>query len=150
MRQNLFQSDSLNLNCDGTTTLSQKKLQRAVINGMVLSVNEIPDGSADSMIADISHELQKLRDIPHALNLPNADKINWTLIMSSSSDSASTQKRFNRFNINWPKKKEKRIMNGLVQQVNAPTLPNVLKTFVVCTLVLIFGKRFLILQNQVP
>lgn len=32
----------------------------------------------------------------HALKLPNADKINWTLIVSSSSDSASTQKRFNK------------------------------------------------------
>ena len=46
-------SDSLNLNFDGTT-LSQKKLQGAAINGTVLSVNEIPDGSAESMIADIS------------------------------------------------------------------------------------------------
>ena len=91
----LLQSDSLNLNCDGTT-LSQKKLQGAAINGTVLSVNEIPDGSAESMIADISKELQKLRDIAHALNLPNADKINWTLITSSSSDSASTQKKFNK------------------------------------------------------
>ena len=91
----LLQSDSLHLNCDGTT-LFQKKLQGAAINGTVLSVNEIPDGSADSMIADISHELQKLRNICHALNLPNADKINWTLVTSSSSDSASTQKRFNK------------------------------------------------------
>jgi len=92
---NLLESDSLNLNCDGTT-LCQKKLQGAAINGTVLSVNEIPDGSADSMIADVSHELQKLREIAHALRLPNADKINWTLIRSSSSDSASTQKRFNK------------------------------------------------------
>ena len=37
-----------------------------------------------------------LRDVAHALNMPNADKLNWTLIVSSSSDSASTQKRFNR------------------------------------------------------
>ena len=85
----------LNLNCDGTT-LAQKKLQGAAISGMTLSVNEIPDGSADSMIDDISKELLKLREIAHALQLPNADKINWTLIQSSSSDSASTQKRFNR------------------------------------------------------
>ena len=35
-------------------------------------------------------------DIAHALKLPNADKINWTLNKSSSSDSASTQKRFNK------------------------------------------------------
>ena len=91
----LLETNSLNLNCDGTT-LCQKKLQGAAINGTVLSVNEIPDGTADAMIADISHELQKLRDIAHQLHLPNADKINWTLIRSSSSDSASTQKKFNR------------------------------------------------------
>jgi hypothetical protein len=48
------------------------------------------------MIDDISRELQKLRDTALALGLPNADRINWTLIASSSSDSASTQKRFNK------------------------------------------------------
>ncbi len=45
---------------------------------------------------DISLELQKLREIAHTLHLPNADKLNWTLIQLSSSDSASTQKRFNK------------------------------------------------------
>ena len=93
----------------------KKKLQGAAINGTVLSVNEIPDGSADSMIADISHELHKLRDIGHALKLPNADKINWTLIKSSSSDSALTQKRFNKL----VKEKEERIMSVLDQRVSA-------------------------------
>ena len=86
---------TLHLNSDGTTK-SQKKLQEVVINGMVVSVNEVPDGSADSIIDDISKELQKLREVAHALNLPDADKINWTLIVSSTSDSASTQKRFNK------------------------------------------------------
>lgn len=38
----LLKSDSLNLNCDGTT-LSQKKLQGAAINGTVLSVNDLHD-----------------------------------------------------------------------------------------------------------
>ena len=61
-----------------------------------MSVNEIPDGSADSIVEDISQELAKLREIAHALNIPNADKINWTLICSSTSDSAATQKRLNR------------------------------------------------------
>lgn len=85
----------VNLNSDGTTK-AQRKIQGVAINDMVLSVNEVADGSADSMIADLSQELQKLRDVAHALKLPNADKINWTLIQSSSSDSASTQKKFNR------------------------------------------------------
>ena len=62
----------------------------------MLSVNEVSDGSTDSMIRDISQELEMLRDLAHALNMPNANKLNWTLIVSSSSDSASTQKRFNR------------------------------------------------------
>ena len=44
------------------------------------------------MITDISDELKNLRDVACALRLPNADKINWTLLQSSTSDSASTQK----------------------------------------------------------
>ena len=39
----------LHLNTDGTTK-SQKKLEGVAINEMVISVNEVPDGSADSMI----------------------------------------------------------------------------------------------------
>lgn len=52
------------LNTDGTTKF-QPKLQGTAINGMVLSVNEVPDGSADSIIDDISQELQKLREVAH-------------------------------------------------------------------------------------
>ena len=91
----LAESNCLHLNCDGTT-LNQKKLQGVAINGTVLSVNEVADGSSDMMIADVSREFQKLSDVAHALRLPNADKINWTLIRSSSSGSASTQKRCNK------------------------------------------------------
>lgn len=89
------QLGSLHLNSDGTTK-SQKKLEGVAINGMVVSVNEVPDGRADSIIDDISKELERLREIAHVLNLPEADKINWTLIVSSTSDSAATQKRFNK------------------------------------------------------
>ena len=85
-------SASLHLNTDGTTKF-QKKLEGAAINGMVLSVNEVPDGSADSILNDVSTELQKLA---HALRMPNANKISWTLIVSPSPDSASTQKKFNK------------------------------------------------------
>ena len=52
---------------------------------------EVPDGSAQSMI---DHKLEKLRDIAYALNLCNPVKINWT----PTSDSASTQKKFNEQN----------------------------------------------------
>ena len=71
----------LHLNSDGTTKF-QKKIEGTALNGMVLSVNEVPDGSGVSMIKDISQELQKLRETAHALKLPNADRINWTLIYS--------------------------------------------------------------------
>ena len=83
------------MNTDGTTK-AQKKLGAVGINGMVVSVNELPDGTAKSVISDVSRELEKLRETAHALNMPDADSINWTLIVSSTSDSASTQKRFNK------------------------------------------------------
>lgn len=82
------------INTDGTTK-GQRKLEGLAINNMAISVNELSDGSADQAIADISKELATLRNVAHVLNLPNADTINWTMIASSTSDSASTQKRLN-------------------------------------------------------
>ncbi len=82
---NLAHKSGVNLNSDGTTK-SQRKIQGTAINDIVISVNEVPDGSADSMIADLSQELQKLREVAHTLRQPNADKINWTLIKSSTSE----------------------------------------------------------------
>ena len=86
---------AFHLNTDGTT-FDQKRVGGVVFNMIAVSVNEIPDGTADSIIEDISGELQKLREVAHALKIPNSDSINWTLVQSSSSDSASTQKRFNK------------------------------------------------------
>ena len=83
------------LNTDGTTK-AQRKIGAVAINDMVVSVNELPDGTAASAVHDVSRELQTLREIAHALKMPNADTINWTLLVSSTSDSASTQKRFNK------------------------------------------------------
>ena len=90
-----IESDSLSLNSDGTTKCL-KKINGVAMNGMVICLNEVPDGSADSIVEDISRELEKLREIASALNLPNPEKLNWTLISSSTSDSAASQKRFNR------------------------------------------------------
>ena len=56
------EAGKLHLNTDGTT-LQQKKLGGLAINGMVISVNQLPDGSADSAIEDVSRELRKLREI---------------------------------------------------------------------------------------
>ena len=85
----------LHLNTDGTT-LQQRKLGGVAVNGMVMSVNQLPDGSADSVFEDVSRELSKLRETAHSLGLPNTDAINWSLIQTSTSDSAATQKRLNR------------------------------------------------------
>jgi len=82
------------MNTDGTTK-GQRKLGGLTLNNMTISVNELSDGSADQVIADISKEFATLRNIAHVLNLPKADTINWTMITSSTSDSASTQKRLN-------------------------------------------------------
>ena len=83
------------LNTDGTTK-QQRKLGGVVANGMVVSVNELVDGRADSAVDDISKQFERIREIARLLRLPNANCINWTLIKSSSSDSASTQKRLNK------------------------------------------------------
>ena len=83
------------LNTDGTTKL-QKKLYGIVANDMVIGVNEVPDGRAVSAVNEISREFEKLRRIAEMLGLPNATSINWTLVKSSSSDSAASQKYFNK------------------------------------------------------
>ena len=89
------QGGGFHLNTDGTTK-AQKKIGGVVINDTVVSVNELPDGTAMSAINDISRELEKLRKTAHDLGLPNPNSINWTLLLSSTSDSASTQKRINK------------------------------------------------------
>ena len=84
------------MNTDGTTLQQQKKLGSIAINNVVVSVNEQSDGTADSIVNDVSRELEKLRETAQALGIPNSNSINWTLISSSTSDSAATQKRFNK------------------------------------------------------
>lgn len=86
--------EDFHLNTDGTTK-SQKKLGGVVVNDMVISVNHLADGTAKSAVSDVSRELEKLRKTASALGLPNPDSINWSSFVSSSSDSASTQKRVN-------------------------------------------------------
>ena len=83
------------LNTDGTTK-DLKKIGGVGINDMVISVNELPDGTAETAVADVSRELEKLRQIAHDLRIPNANSINWTLFVAVNSDSAATQKKLNR------------------------------------------------------
>ena len=90
----LSQYEEFQLNSDGTT-LAQRKIGAATINGMVVSVNELANGSAEHIAKDITKEFENLREIAQALGLDNANSINWSLVASSTSDSASTQKKFN-------------------------------------------------------
>ena len=85
---------NFHFNSDGTT-LKQHKIAAATINGLVLSVNEVPDGTAEQIARDMSCELDHLRKTAKALDLPNADCINWGAMTSITSDSAATQKKFN-------------------------------------------------------
>lgn len=86
------EASTVHLKTDGTTK-NQKKLNGIVINDVALSVNEVSDGTAASAIEDISRELATLRETAQVLGVPNAERINWTLI---TSDSAATQKCLNR------------------------------------------------------
>ena len=88
-------SEQLHLNTDGTTK-NQKKLGGVVANELVLGVSELQDGSAASAVEDISREFEKLWHAATVLGLPNPNSINWTLVVSSTSDSAATQKRINK------------------------------------------------------
>ena len=83
------------LHTDGTTK-HQRKIGGVGINDMVISVNEVTDGTAVSVMEDVSKELEKLHKTAHALQLPSANRINWTLFTSSTSDCAAVQKRFNK------------------------------------------------------
>ena len=85
----------IHLNTDGTTK-QQKKLGGTVASGIVLGVNELPDGKAVTAMEDISREFEQLRRVAEMLGLPNPNAINWTLVKSSTSDSASTQKLLNK------------------------------------------------------
>ena len=51
----------------------------------------VPDGTVDSAIQDMSQELEKLRSVATRLNIPNANSINWTLLVSTNSERGSEQ-----------------------------------------------------------
>lgn len=85
----ISESKSLHMNSDGTTKF-QKKIGAVSVNRMVLCLNEVPDGSADSMVELVETELQKLCNIAYDLKLESPEKVNWTLFNSMTSDSAST------------------------------------------------------------
>ena len=90
----LCASKELHLNCDGTTK-NQRKLNATAFNGVVISVSEIADGKAETIIEDIDQQFKRLRDVASQLGKENHNMLNFSMIRSSTSDSASTQKRLN-------------------------------------------------------
>ena len=109
------------LNTDGTTK-QQQKLDGIVANDVVLDVNELPDGRVDSAIEDVSRECEKLRKITKILSLTNPDSINWILVVSSTSDTASIQKRLNKLI------EKRQIDENKFRSANAKTI-NLIETF---------------------
>lgn len=58
-------------------------------NELCLSVGEVPDGTADSVVEHIDRELNQLGQLAHKLKLNGVNNINWNCIASSSSDAWS-------------------------------------------------------------
>ena len=61
-----------------------------------MCVQEVSDGTADTMLKELDRQLAHLRKMANEVKIPNANNINWTLIVSSTSDGASTQSKFNK------------------------------------------------------
>ena len=92
---NLCSSEMLHMNTDGTT-LNQRKIAAASANGLVISVDEVRSGSAEDIAQNISRELTRLRKLATDMGIDNAQSINWSVVGALTSDSAATQKKFNR------------------------------------------------------
>ena len=88
----LMQEQEWHLNSDGTTLMQQKKAA-FLINGIVLGVHDIPDGSSQVCLDALKAELAKTSKIAAELSCSEKD-FNIDHIVSSTSDSASTQTKF--------------------------------------------------------
>ena len=135
------QAKQLHLNTDGTTK-NQKKIGGLVANNIVLGVNELQDGSAASAIDDISREFEKLRSAASMLGLPNPNSINWTLVVSSQSDSAACQKLMNRLIEDCRQSDEERFGPATIETID------VIETFCSMHLGINLRKAFLVGINN--
>ena len=111
-------ADGFRLNTNGTTK-KQRKIGGVGINDVVISVNELSDGTAMSAVKDVSRDLEKLREVAHTLRLPNASRINWTLFISSTSDSAAFQKRLNKLIDDYRVKDQERFGAATVETIDS-------------------------------
>ena len=87
-------ASDLHLNTDGTTLQQQKKVS-AVASGIVLGVQNVADGSAKTTLTSVEEELQRIATVAADLGIP-PEEITISKVVSSTSDGAATQTKFNK------------------------------------------------------
>ena len=84
----LAKSEQWHLNSDGTT-LNQKKKCAFLVNGVVVGIQDVANGSSEVALDALKHLLSKLQGVS------SCDGLSISRIISSTSDGASTQMKFN-------------------------------------------------------
>ena len=86
----LMQKDQWLLNSDGTTLMQQKKVA-FLINGVVFGVHDVPDGASQTTLYALKSELAKTSSVAAEAFPGSNQDFKMNHIVSSTSDSASTQ-----------------------------------------------------------
>ena len=86
----LMQKDQWLLNSDGTTLMQQKKVA-FLINGIVFGVHDVPDGASQTTLEALKAELAKTGSVAAKAFPGSNEDFKIDHIISSTSDSASTQ-----------------------------------------------------------
>ena len=91
----LMPEEQCHLNSDGTT-LNQEKKVVLLVNGTVLGVHNVSSGCSESTLYAIKVELDKIKDVAAKVDHGNPASLSLNRVISSTSDGASTQSKFNR------------------------------------------------------
>lgn len=86
----LMHEDQWLLNSDGTTLMQQKKVA-FLINGIVFGVHDVPDGASQTTLDALKAELAKTSSVAAKAFPGSNQELKIDHIISSTSDSASTQ-----------------------------------------------------------
>ena len=89
----LMHAQQWHLNSDGTTLQQQKKVE-FLINGLVCGVQNVHDGSAQVALDALKSELAKISETASKIIPEENLKLDMSRIVSSTSDAASTQRKF--------------------------------------------------------
>ena len=90
----LGKAKELHLNSDGTT-LHQQKKGATILNGIVLGVHDVYDGSAAAALEDLEVEIEAVNQMGKELG-EESEMITLDKVVSSTSDGASTQGKLNK------------------------------------------------------